>query len=163
MAIMVGAAAFTSMFLGLGGDEAVKNLISEMGLGNWGIYVLMMAIVFVLGCFLDWMGIVMIVLPIFLPLIRDAGFDMVWLIAMLATMLQTCFLTPPFGYALFYLKGIAPKEITTQDIYAGVLPFVIIIVGVVILLTVFPQLILWLPDMSNRSFAAERPFFNFLL
>ncbi|GHV54353.1 C4-dicarboxylate ABC transporter [Deltaproteobacteria bacterium] len=149
MAIMVGAAAFTSMFLGLGGDEAVKNLIAELGLGKWGMYALMMTIVFILGCFLDWMGIVMIVLPIFLPLIRDAGFDMVWIIALLATMLQTCFLTPPFGYALFYLKGIAPKEMTTEDIYAGIMPFVIIIVIVVILLTIFPNLVLWLPNMSK--------------
>ena len=149
MAIMVGAAAFTSMFLGLGGDEAVKQLITALGLGKWGIYTLMMIIVFVLGCFLDWMGIVMIVLPIFLPLIRETDFNMVWLIALLATMLQTCFLTPPFGYALFYLKGIAPPEMTTQDIYAGVLPFVIIIVAVVVLLTVFPDLVMWLPNMSK--------------
>lgn len=149
MAIMVGAAAFTAMFLGLGGDEAVKNLIAGMGLGNWGVYVLMMAIVFMLGCFLDWMGIVMIVLPIFLPLMRETSFDMVWLIAMLATMLQTCFLTPPFGYALFYLKGIAPAGMTTQDIYAGIIPFVLIIVAVVALLTAFPQLVLWLPNMSS--------------
>ncbi|MDR2935207.1 MAG: TRAP transporter large permease subunit [Candidatus Adiutrix sp.] len=149
LAIMVGAAAFTSMFLGLGGDEAVKNLIAALGLGKWGVYVLMMAITFILGCFLDWMGIVMIVLPIFLPLIRDAGFDMVWIIAVLATMLQTCFLTPPFGYALFYLKGIAPEEMTTQDIYAGIVPFVIIIVLVVALITAFPDLAMWLPNMSK--------------
>jgi tripartite ATP-independent transporter DctM subunit len=148
-AIMVGAAAFTSMFLGLGGDEAVKNLIAALGLGKWGVYVLMMAITFILGCFLDWMGIVMIVLPVFLPLIRDAGFDMVWIVAVLATMLQTCFLTPPFGYALFYLKGIAPKEMTTQDIYAGIVPFVIIIVLVVALITAFPNLAMWLPNLSK--------------
>ena len=149
MAIMVGAAAFTSMFLGLGGDEVVKNMIAALGLGKWGIFCLMMAIVFILGCFLDWMGIVMIVLPIFLPLIRDMGFDMIWLIAVLATMLQTCFLTPPFGYALFYFKGIAPKEITTQEIYAGVIPFVIIIILAVILLTIFPNLVMWLPNLSK--------------
>jgi TRAP-type mannitol/chloroaromatic compound transport system permease large subunit len=95
------------------------------------------------------MGIVMIVLPIFLPLIRDAGFDMVWIIAALATMLQTCFLTPPFGYALFYIKGIAPKEMTTQDIYLGIIPFVIIILVVVALITIFPGLAMWLPNMSK--------------
>ncbi|MDL2259495.1 TRAP transporter large permease subunit [Deltaproteobacteria bacterium OttesenSCG-928-K17] len=149
LAIMVGASAFTSMFLGLGGDEAVNNLISSMGLGQWGVFALLMLITFILGCFLDWIGIVMIVLPIFLPLIRMTDFDMLWLMAVLATMLQTCFLTPPFGYALFYLKGIAPKEMSTMDIYAGVIPFVLIIITVVILLTVFPELVLWLPNRTN--------------
>lgn len=149
LAIMVGAAAFTSMFLGLGGDEAVNSLISSMGLGKWGVFALLMAITFILGCFLDWIGIVMIVLPIFLPLVRMTDFDMLWLMAVLATMLQTCFLTPPFGYALFYLKGIAPKEMTTTDIYAGVIPFVLIIITVVTLLTIFPELVLWLPNRTN--------------
>ncbi len=149
MAIMIGAAAFTAMFLGLGGDEAVKNLIDSIGLGEWGIFILMLIITFVLGCFLDWIGIVMIVLPIFLPLLRETNFDMLWIIAVLATILQTCFLTPPFGYALFYLKGIAPKEMTTKDIYLGIIPFVVIIIAVCALIIIFPDLVMWLPSLSK--------------
>lgn len=149
MAIMIGAAAFTSMFLGLGGDEAVLELITAMGMGKWGVFVLMLGITFILGCFLDWIGIVMIVLPIFLPILREYDFDMLWVIAVLATLLQTCFLTPPFGYALFYLKGIAPKEMTTKDIYAGIIPFVIIIIVVVALIILIPDLVLWLPALSK--------------
>lgn len=149
MAIMIGANAFTSMFLGLGGDEAVETLISVLGLGKWGVFGLLMVIVFFLGCFLDWIGIVMIVFPIFLPVAESLGFNMLWLVACLATMLQTCFLTPPFGYALFYLKGIAPPEIRTIDIYRGVVPFVVIIVCVVVLVTVFPQIVLWLPGTTD--------------
>ncbi|MCL2001159.1 MAG: TRAP transporter large permease subunit [Planctomycetes bacterium] len=149
MAIMVGAAAFTSMFLGLGGDETVKAFIDGMGVGKWGVFALMMIITFILGCFLDWIGIVMIVIPIFMPLLRETDFDMLWIIAVLATMLQTCFLTPPFGYALFYLKGIAPKEMTTKDIYLGIVPFVVIILVVVVIISVFPQLVMWLPSISR--------------
>jgi len=149
LAIMVGASAFTAMFLGLGGDEAVKSLIAALSLGKWGVFTLLMAIVFILGCFLDWLGILMIVLPVFMPLLREMGFDMVWLMMITAVMLQTCFLTPPFGYALFYIKGVAPEEMTLQEIYAGVVPFVIIIVLVVIILAIFPGLAMWLPNLSN--------------
>lgn len=149
MAIMIGAAAFTSMFLGLGGDEAVKRFIILFGLQKWGVYILMMALTFVLGCFLDWIGIVMILLPIFLPLLKDFGFDMLWLITSLAVMLQTCFLTPPFGYALFYFRGIAPSNITTEDMYKGIVPFVLIILIVIVIITLFPEVALWLPSKSK--------------
>jgi len=149
LVIMIGAQAFTAMFLGLGGDEVVKRAIAFFGLGKWGIFILMNAVVFILGCFLDWMGIVSIVLPIFLPLAREAGFDMIWLMAVIATTLQTCFLTPPFGFALFYIKGIAPEGMTTADIYRGIIPFVVIILFVVALITFFPEIVMWLPSRAR--------------
>lgn len=149
LVIMIGAQAFTAMFLGLGGDEVVKRAIEFFGLGKWGVFILMNIVVFILGCFLDWLGIVSIVLPIFLPLVKEAGFDMVWLMAVIATMLQTCFLTPPFGFALFYIKGIAPEGMTTLDIYRGIVPFVIMIVVAVAVITIFPDIVLWLPSRMN--------------
>lgn len=149
MAIMMCAGCFTNMFLGLGGDEVVKRLIETLGLEKWGVFTLMMIIMLILGCFLDWMGIVMIVLPIFLPLMRAFEFDMIWLMAISAVMLQTCFLTPPVGYALFYIKGVAGDTISTAEIYRGVVPFVLIIVAVVALLAIFPEIITWLPAQSK--------------
>jgi len=149
MAIIICAGCFTNMFLGLGGDEVVKRIIVNFGLEKWGVFSLMMILLLILGCFLDWMGIVMIVLPIFLPLMKGYGFDMVWLMAITAVMLQTCFLTPPVGYALFYIKGVAGDSISTQEIYRGIIPFVIIIVLVTALLAAFPDLIMWLPNRSG--------------
>ena len=99
----------------------------------------MMAIVFFMGMFLDWLGIVMIVFPIFLPIMDMFGFDRLWIVAVTAVMLQTCFMTPPFGFALFYIKGIVPPSVKIQEIYRGVIPFILIIIAVVILVTVFPQ------------------------
>ena len=108
----------------------------------------MMIIVFILGCFIDWMGIVMLVFPIFLPIMKDFGFDTLWLVTSVAVLLQTCFLTPPFGYALFYIRSIAPKNVTLPQIYRGVIPFIIIIVFVVLLTIFVPEFILWLPNMA---------------
>jgi len=149
MVILMCASCFTNMFLGLGGDEVVQRLIVTLGLEKWGIFTLMMVVVFILGCFLDWIGIVMIVLPIFMPIMRDNGFDMIWLMTTTAVMLQTCFLTPPVGYALFYFKGVAGDSVPTRDIYMGIIPFVILVVIVVVLVTLFPDLVLWLPNHSN--------------
>jgi len=149
MAIMIGAKAFTSVFLGLGGDEVVKSLVDALKLGEWGIFFFMMIISFILGCFLDWIGIVMIVLPIFLPLLKETGFNMLWIITSLAVLLQTCFLTPPFGYGLFYLKGIAPPSVTTVHIYKGVIPFILLIIVVFLIIVIFPDTILWLPSISK--------------
>ena len=110
---------------------------------------MMCVIVFVLGMFLDWLGIVMLVFPIFLPIMDLFGFDRLWLVAVTAVLLQTCFMTPPFGFALFYIKGIVPKGVTISMIYRGVIPFIIIICVVTALVTVFPQIVLWLPSISG--------------
>ncbi|GGB53225.1 C4-dicarboxylate ABC transporter [Lentibacillus populi] len=145
--IMIGATAFASMFLGLNGDKVIQNFVEAFGLGQWGIFTFMMILVFILGMFIDWVGIVMIVFPIFMPIIRTYDFDMIWVVTCIALLLQTSFLTPPFGHALFYTKGVVGDEIPTVTIYRGVIPFIIIIILVLILAAIFPQLILWLPSV----------------
>ena len=117
------------------------------GIGKWGAFAIMCVIVFILGMFIDWLGIVMIVFPIFLPIMDQFGFDRLWLVAVIATLLQTCFMTPPFGFALFYVKGILPGDIKIQEVYKGVIPFIIIICIVTVLCAVFPPLVTWLPSL----------------
>ena len=143
--ILFGAAAFTGVFMSLDGDQIISNWVLGMGIGKWGAFAIMMVIVFILGMFIDWLGIVMIVFPIFLPIMDQFGFDRLWLVAITATLLQTCFITPPFGFALFYVKGILPDTVKIQEVYKGVIPFIIIIIVVTVLCAVFPQLVTWLP------------------
>jgi len=154
--IIISATCFAFVYRQLGGDDLVEKLIKEAGLGSWGFVILVMAIVFFLGFFLDWIEITLIVLPVFAPLIKTLDFgahvpqaDMVyWFLILLAVNLQTSFLTPPFGFALFYMKGIAPKEIKIQSIYRGIVPFVIIqLIGVILVMS-FPQLALWLMNVT---------------
>lgn len=145
--ILFGAAAFTGVFMSLDGDQIIADWVLGMGIGKWGAFAIMCVIVFILGMFIDWLGIVMIVFPIFLPIMDQFGFDRLWLVAVIATLLQTCFMTPPFGFALFYVKGILPGDIKIQEVYKGVIPFIIIICIVTILCAVFPPLVTWLPSM----------------
>ena len=148
--IIVSATCFAYVYRSLGGDDIVEHLINEAGLDSWGLLFLIMAIVFVLGFFLDWIEITLIVLPVFSPLVAGLDFgDHVakadityWFIILMAVNLQTSFLTPPFGFALFYLKGIAPKEIKIQQIYIGIIPFVLLQVVGVVLVLAFPDLAL---------------------
>ena len=148
--IIISATCFAYVYRSLGGDDIVEHLIREAGLTSWGLLFLIMAIVFVLGFFLDWIEITLIVLPVFAPLVAGLDFgDHVakadityWFIILMAVNLQTSFLTPPFGFALFYLKGIAPKEIKIQQIYIGIIPFVLLQVIGVILVLLFPDLAL---------------------
>lgn len=143
--ILFGAAAFTGVFMSLDGDQIIANWVLSMGIGKWGAFAIMMVIMFFLGMFIDWLGIVMIVFPIFLPIMDTFGFDRLWLVAVSAVLLQTCFMTPPFGFALFYVKGILPPEVKIQEVYKGVVPFIIIICVVTALCAVFPPLVTWLP------------------
>lgn len=145
--IICGASIFTAVFLGVGGGEVVSNLILGLGLGKWGTFIVMMLIVFLLGGFIDWIGIVYIVFPIFLPIADSFGFDKVWFVVIMAVMLQDSFLTPPFGYALFYLRGIAPPEVESSDIYWGAIPFWELMELGLILCVIFPGLITWLPSV----------------
>jgi tripartite ATP-independent transporter DctM subunit len=145
--IVVGATCFTGVFLGVGGGDAVTNFILGIGMGRWGTFVIMMIILFVLGMFIDWIGIVMIVFPVFLPIADQMGFDKLWFVVTMAVMLQDCFLTPPFGYALFFLKGVAPEEVTTTDIYWGAFPFWRLMEVGLIICVLFPKTITWLPSV----------------
>ncbi|MDQ0337913.1 tripartite ATP-independent transporter DctM subunit [Caldalkalibacillus uzonensis] len=148
--ILVGANAFASMFLALSGDQLIQGLVEAFGLNAWGVFILMLMVTFVLGMFIDWIGIVMIVFPIFLPLLHAYDFNMLWVVTCIALMLQTSFLTPPFGYSLFYIKGIVPPSVKLSTIYKGVLPFVVIILLVLAVAIIFPELILWLPDVLKN-------------
>ena len=145
--ILFGASAFTGIFMSLDGDQLIATWISSVGIGKWGAFAIMMTIVFIMGMFIDWLGIVMIVFPIFLPIMDMFGFDRLWIVAVTAVMLQTCFMTPPFGFALFYVKGILPDDVKITEVYRGVIPFILIIVFVTVLCTVFPGIVTWLPNM----------------
>jgi len=144
--IIIGATCFTGAFLGLGGGKAIVEAMLGLGLGKWGTYFLIMIIYVILGCFIDWIGIVMITFPIFLPVAQALGFDMLWFVSMLAINLQMSFLTPPFGYALFYLSGLGIEGVTLAHIYRGVVPFLILQAIGVTICTVFPELVVWLPN-----------------
>ena len=151
--IISGATAFAYGFRSLGGDDIVEELILEAGLGSWGLLFLIMGIVFILGFFLDWIEITLIILPVFAPMVAELDFgdhvaqeEMIfWFTVLVAINLQTSFLTPPFGFALFYLKGIAPPEVRTISIYRGIIPFVILQASVLILVMWQPEISLWLP------------------
>jgi tripartite ATP-independent transporter DctM subunit len=145
--ILVGAACFASIFLGSGGGEVVQELILGVGLGKWGTFIIMMIILFFLGMFIDWIGIIMITFPVFLPIAEHLGFDKIWFVVTMAVMLQDSFLTPPFGYALFYLKGVAPPEVKTSDIYWGAFPFWRLMEMGLIAVVIWPSTITWLANL----------------
>lgn len=148
--VMVGATLFTQVFLGLGGRDVVTNLITSVDfLGKWGMFALMMLIVFLLGFLLDWIGIILITFPVFLPLGVALGFDQLWLVVMIAVNLQASFLTPPVGYSLFYMRSTVPPDISMMDIYKGVIPFLLLQLAGLLLLIVFPGLITWLPSLIS--------------
>ncbi len=145
--LLCGATCFTGTFLGAGGEEVVTEFIRGLGLGKWGTFWAMMAIVFVLGMFLDWIGIVLICFPIFLPMAKALGFDPIWFVVMIAVNLQASFLTPPFGYALFYIKGVAPEGVELTHVYKGIIPFVLLMLIGLVICAAFPEAVLWLPSM----------------
>jgi len=144
--IVVGATAFTGVFNITGGLAAVQSLMRGLDMEPWLLLTVMMFIIFILGCFLDWTGIVLLSFPIFLPLVQELGVSMLWFIILMAVVLQTSFLTPPFGYALFYMRAIAPPEVRMADIIVGVVPFIFIIVFMSLVLAFFPDLATWLPE-----------------
>jgi tripartite ATP-independent transporter DctM subunit len=145
--ILVGAACFASIFLGSGGGDVVQELILGIGFGKWGTFIIMMIILFFLGMFIDWIGIIMITFPVFLPIAEHLGFDKIWFVVTMAVMLQDSFLTPPFGYALFYLKGVAPPEVKTSDIYWGAFPFWRLMELGLITVVIWPSTITWLANL----------------
>nr|WP_298249984.1 TRAP transporter large permease subunit [uncultured Halomonas sp.] len=147
MLVVVGATAFTGVFSIGGGMEVIHDVVMAMPGGNIGALVLMLFLVFILGMFLDWTGIVLLSFPIMLPIVDSMGVDMLWFVVMVAVVLQTSFLTPPFGYALFYLKGVAPPGVEIVDLYRAVIPFVALIVLACLLMAFFPVLVTGLPSM----------------
>ncbi len=148
--ILVGATAFGLAFRGMGGDSLVRDFISHLSIPPWAVFACILGIVFVLGFFLDFIEIAFIHLPVIAPILSEMGFDPLWYGVLFGIILQTSFLTPPFGFALFYLRGVAPPEITTGHLYRGIIPFVLIqIVGLTLVAT-FPSLATWLPRLFSQ-------------
>ena len=145
--ILIGASIFSLVFRGYEGDELVQSYLTSMPGGTFGIVLVVMFAMFILGFVLDFIEITFVVVPIVAPIILALGVDPVWLGIMIAVNLQTSFLTPPFGFALFYLRGVAPDNIETKSIYMGALPFVVIQILVLVLMAIFPKIITWLPSL----------------
>ncbi|SFG97062.1 TRAP transporter large permease [Neptunomonas qingdaonensis] len=145
--ILVGASIFSLVFRGFGGDDMVRDFLTGLPGGVWGALAVVMLVMFLLGFFLDFIEITFVVVPIIAPILLTMGLDPIWLGIMIALNLQTSFLTPPFGFALFYLRGVAPESISTGQIYRGVIPFIFIQLSMLGLLAAWPSLATWLPHL----------------
>ena len=144
--ILLGSSIFSLVFRGFGGDDLITGIFTELPGGAFGAVLVVMIIIFLLGFILDFIQITLVVVPIVGPALLMLGVDPIWLGIMIAINLQTSFLTPPFGFALFYLRGVAPDNLATGDIYRGVIPFICIQIGLLIALAIFPQLVTALPQ-----------------
>lgn len=152
--IVIGATCFSAIFKRLGGADMIHDLITGTGLGPYGLLIVIMALVFVLGFFLEWLEISFVVIPLLIPVIETLDFGggltgsslMIWFAILIAINLQTSFLTPPFGYALFYLKGITTGDVSIRTIYKSIVPFVALQVVGLLLCIIFPSIVLWLPS-----------------
>lgn len=156
--IFIGATTFSYVFRSLGGDDIIAAFFEHIGVGPAGIIFLMLVTVFLMGFFFDWIEIILIILPVFTPILETLEFGdhvsqedfLVWFAILIAVNLQTSYLTPPFGYALFYMKGAAPPGVTMGHIYRGIIPFVMLqLVGLAVIV-MFPALVLWLPNIMMR-------------
>ena len=148
--ILIGASLFSLVFRGYGGDDIVADVLHAMPGGKWGALVMTMLVMFVLGFFLDFIEIVFVVVPLVAPPLIILGFDPVWLAILMALNLQTSFLTPPFGFALFYLRGAAPPSIRTMQIWQGAIPFIMLQLILIGLVAAIPALATWLPAVTAR-------------
>ncbi|MFO7883486.1 MAG: TRAP transporter large permease subunit [Desulfobacteraceae bacterium] len=147
MMLFIGGKFFSAVFLSMGGGDVVADLLIGSGMDRWVVLFIMMLIVFIMGMFIDWAAILLVTVPIFLPIAIELGFDPLWFSLLLCVNLQTSFLTPPFGYALFYFKGVAPDGYTMMHIYKGILPFVLLQIVSIAMLCLFPALVTWLPGV----------------
>lgn len=147
--ILIGATAFGLVFRGMGGDDLVQEIMTNLPGGAWGFILVSMLIIFLLGFFLDFIEICFIVVPILAPVAAFFGLDLMWFAVLIAMNLQTSFLTPPFGFSLFYLKAAAPDSITMQQIYRGIVPFIIIQLMALLVVMLFPGVTSWLPDLMD--------------
>jgi len=145
--ILVGASLFSLVLIGYGSDEIVRGLLADMSGGVVTAIIVVMLVMFLLGFFLDFIEITFVVVPIVAPALFLMGVDPIWLGILMALNLQTSFLTPPFGFALFYLRGVAPREVSTGQIYRGAIPFIIIQVIALLMLALFHELATWLPEV----------------
>jgi tripartite ATP-independent transporter DctM subunit len=148
--ILVGASAFGLVFRGMNGDRILTDFILRSQFGPHTFLAFVMIIIFIAGFFIDFIEIVFIIVPVVAPIFASLNVNLLWLGILIALNLQTSFLTPPFGFSLFYLKGVAPTEVSTTHIYKGIVPFIVIQILVVILAIFFPQMILWLPRFMSH-------------
>lgn len=148
--ILLGATAFGLVFNGMGGDELVHDLLTGLPGGIAGFLLFSMLLIFLLGFFLDFLEICFIVVPILAPIAQTLGVDLLWFAVLIAVNLQTSFLTPPFGFSLFYLKGVAPADMPINTIYKGIIPFVGLQLLSILFIAIFPALVLWLPDLMDK-------------
>ena len=146
--ILIGATAFSLVFRGLEGDKLFLSVIESSNLGPYGFLALVMILVFIAGFFIDFIEIVFIIVPVVAPIFVAMDIDLIWIGILLAINLQTSFLTPPFGFALFFLKGVAPPEVKTIHLYQGVIPFVIIQLAFLLLLILYPEIVSYLPNLA---------------
>ncbi|MDP6494074.1 MAG: TRAP transporter large permease subunit, partial [Dehalococcoidia bacterium] len=157
--IFIGATCFALVLRGLGGDQIIEAALTGLPFGSYGVIFVILGAVFLLGFFLDWIEITLIILPLLSPVVGDLNIPLpaygvidqpvlIWFLVLVAVALQTSFLTPPVGFAIFYLRGVAPKEVQLIHIYKGVIPFVILqLIGLIIII-IWPQLVLWLPSVA---------------
>jgi TRAP-type mannitol/chloroaromatic compound transport system permease large subunit len=144
--ILIGASVFSLVFRGFGGEELIEQLFSNLPGGVFAAVLLVMVVIFLLGFILDFIEITFVVVPLVAPVLLTMGIDPIWLGIMIAVNLQTSFLTPPFGFALFYLRGVAPPEVATGQIYRGVMPFIAMQLLLLIAMAIWPNLVTWLPQ-----------------
>lgn len=147
MWILFAAHAFSAAYTALGAQSLISNLMAFIPGGKWGALLFMLFILFILGMVLDPVGIMLITLPVFLPVVRDAGFDPIWFGILFIIMMEVGYMTPPFGFNLFYLKGVAPPDVTMGDIYASVVPYVLVTLLGVLLMILFPAIVLYIPGL----------------
>ena len=147
MMLFIGGMFFSTVFLSMGGGDVVADLMIGSGLNRWLVLFIMMFIVFIMGMFIDWAAILLITVPIFMPIAMELGFDPLWFSMLMCVNLQTSFITPPFGYALFYFAGVAPEGFQMMHIYKGILPFIALqLIGLVVII-LFPSIVTWLPAL----------------
>ncbi len=146
MLILLGGSLFTGVFAATGGMSVMRDLLDAVNLGPWGLLFLFLGIVFLAGFFLEWISILLIFVPLFMPFVIGAGFDPLWFCMLILVMIQTSYLTPPMAPAIFYLRGISPPEITLPQMYRGVLPFIGLQVVALTIVILFPETATWLPD-----------------
>ena len=147
-ALFVGATAFSLVLRGFGGDELIEGVLIGLPLGKDGVVIVVLVAAFFLGFFLDWIEITLIILPLIAPVVSDLGVDLVWFTVMFAVCLQTSFITPPVGFALFYMKGVAPEGVDITTVYKGVIPFVLLQMIGVAAIFFLPKLVTWLPQVA---------------
>ncbi|MFY9942658.1 MAG: TRAP transporter large permease subunit [Desulfobacterales bacterium] len=147
MMLFIGGTFFSTVFLSMGGGDVVADVLIGSGLNRWIVLIIMMAIVFLMGMFIDWAAILLVTVPIFMPIAMELDFNPLWFSILMCVNLQTSFLTPPFGYALFYFKGVAPESYSMTHIYKGIMPFVLLQLLAMVILSAFPAVTTWLPEL----------------